>query len=118
MKSKFKIDGLIFIGRNHTEYMNMFNLKKKDLYGKILLDCAAGASSFTAHMNNNGHDITAVDILYNQESDILQKKCQKHLKILVEALSNVDNHFVRDFFRDLKDLRDQHMTACREFSKD
>lgn len=118
MKNKFKINGPIFIGRSHAEYMKMFNLKKKDLDKKILLDCAAGASSFTAHMNREGYKVTAVDILYDQEANILQKKCQKHMKILVDALSDVDNHFIWDFFRDLKDLQDQRMTACREFSKD
>ena len=38
----------------------MFNLDKKDIVNGKILDCAAGASSFTAEMSKKGYDITAL----------------------------------------------------------
>jgi len=118
MKSKFKIKGPIFIGRSWAEYMKMFDLDEEYLKDKPTLDCAAGASSFTAHMSRRGFDATAVDILYDRSFKFLQERCKKHLYILVDALSEMKNHFVWSFFTDLDDLRMHRMAACREFIED
>ena len=109
-----RIKGPIFIGRTWLEYLKMFDLSSEDLVGWKILDCAAGASSFTAEMSKRGFDVTAVDILYNEDPDVLCDKCRDHMKILVEGLGSVD-HFVWCFFKDLEDLKDQRNQACREF---
>lgn len=95
----------------------MFNLNSDDLVDGKFLDCAAGASSFTAEMSKRGYDIRAVDILYNEEPNVLCDKCNEHMEILVEGLGSVD-HFVWSFFRDLKDLKKQRIHACIEFIED
>ena len=109
-----RIKGPIFIGRTWLEYLKMFDLSSEELAGGKILDCAAGASSFTAEMSKRGFDVTAVDILYNEDPDVLCDKCRYHMKILVEGLGSVD-HFVWSFFKDLEDLKDQRNQACREF---
>ena len=65
------VEGPIFIGRTCTEYIKMFNLDLEDIAGEKILDCAAGASSFTAMMSKKGFDIKAVDIIYNETPDAL-----------------------------------------------
>jgi len=95
----------------------MFDLSSEELAGGKILDCAAGASSFTAEMSKRGFDVTAVDILYNEDPDVLCDKCRYHMKILVEGLGSVD-HFVWSFFKDLEDLKNQRNQACREFIDD
>jgi hypothetical protein len=112
-----KIKGPIFIGRSWAEYMKMFNLKVEELTIGSVLDCAAGASSFTAHMRNKGCDVTAVDILYNEDADILCNKCREHLEALVEGLKSFD-HFVWSYFQDLEDLQEERSRACNEFIED
>jgi len=112
-----RIKGPIFIGRTWFEYLKMFDLSSEELAGGKILDCAAGASSFTAEMSKRGFDVTAVDILYNEDPDVLCDKCRYHMKILVEGLGSVD-HFVWSFFNDLEDLKNQRNQACREFIDD
>ncbi|MBM4241845.1 MAG: class I SAM-dependent methyltransferase [Euryarchaeota archaeon] len=118
MKIKAKIKGPIFIGRSWAEYLKFFDLNEEFLKDRKVLDCAAGASSFTANMNSKGYDVTAVDILYERKVEFLREKCVKHLNILIQALYKIEGHFVWSFFKGLEDLRYNRMIACREFSQD
>ncbi|WP_414468783.1 class I SAM-dependent methyltransferase [Methanobacterium sp. ACI-7] len=118
MEHKFKIKGPIFIGRSYEEYLKMFNLDLQKLRDKKILDCAAGASSFTARMTENGYDAKAADILYDKEPSFLQNRCREHLTVLVEALADLEGHFVWDFFKDLDDLKQHRMNSCIEFYED
>jgi hypothetical protein len=111
------VKGPIFIGRTWAEYMKMFNLEDLDQCPGKILDCAAGASSFTAHMSGKGHDVVAVDILYNEEPEVLADKCRDHMEVLVEGLASVDS-FVWSFFKDIDELKEQRNFACREFIRD
>jgi hypothetical protein len=97
--------------------MKMFDLSSDELSGGKILDCAAGASSFTAEMNRRGFDVTAVDLLYNEDANVLCDRCREHMEILVEGLGSVD-HFIWSFFSDLQDLKLQRNQACIEFIHD
>jgi hypothetical protein len=112
------IEGPIFIGRCWLEYLKMFNLKEAYLTNLKILDCAAGASSFTAHLANQGFDIRAVDILYNLKPNELENICREHLKLLVRSLSKIKNHFDWNFFLNLNELQRHRQNACQEFSVD
>lgn len=112
------IKGPIFIGRGWLEYMKMFNLEKSSLENLKILDCAAGASSFTAHLANQGYDIRAVDILYDLKPNELENKCHEHLKLLVKSLSEIEFNFVWNFFSNISELQSYRQNACQEFSAD
>jgi hypothetical protein len=112
-----KVEGPIFIGRTWTEYLKMFDLSAEDLIKGKILDCAAGASSFTAEMSKKGYDVTALDIMYDKEADVLCNKYNEHMEILVEGLGNYD-HFVWKFFSDPEDLKDKRNSASKEFITD
>jgi ubiquinone/menaquinone biosynthesis C-methylase UbiE len=118
MDSKFQIEGPIFIGRSYEEYLKMFNLDLQDLKDKKILDCAAGASSFTAKMTGKGYDVKAVDILYGKDPFFLQKRCKDHLIALVSALSSLEGHFVWNFFESLDELKKIRLKACHQFFED
>ena len=79
MDSPFKIEGPIFIGRSWAEYLKMFDLDLEKLNNKKILDCAAGASSFTDFLSKNGIDASAVDLLYDKDPEFLKRRCQEHL---------------------------------------
>ena len=115
MDNKFKIQGPIFIGRSCAEYLKMFNLNLKDLKDENILDCAAGASSFTAKMTDNGYNVKAVDVLYDKDPSFLQKRCKNHLSALIEVLSELEGQFVWDFFKNLDELKKRRMEACHQF---
>ena len=112
-----KIEGPIFIGRTWSEYLKMFDLKRKDLVNGKILDCAAGASSFTAEMSKRGYDVKALDILYDEDPDVLTDKYRKHMEVLIEGLSSADS-FVWNFFSDREDLKEKRDDAFRQFIED
>ncbi|MBZ2166661.1 class I SAM-dependent methyltransferase [Methanobacterium spitsbergense] len=117
-KAHFRnLDSPIFIGRTWTEYIKMFNIDPENIAGEKILDCASGASSFTAMMSKKGFDIKAVDKIYNETPEALSAKCKEHLELLVEGLKSVD-HFVWGFFSDIEDLKKQRNIACRKFIDD
>jgi SAM-dependent methyltransferase len=118
MKFNASIEGPIFIGRSWAEYIKMFDLDISKLKNRKILDCAAGASSFTGFMNKNGYDVIAADVLYDKSPDFLQKKCKDHLQILVDALDKMQNQFEWDFFENLNDLKEHRLASCRDFGAD
>ena len=52
----------------------MFFLSEEELRGKKILDCPAGACSFTAISNKLGFDVTACDIAYYHSGEDLKIK--------------------------------------------
>lgn len=70
---KVPIKGPIFIGRSWEEYLKMFDLDLDKLQNKSILDCAAGASSFTQYLSELGFNSLAVDILYDKDESFLKK---------------------------------------------
>ena len=67
--AKLDLERIIFIGRTYEEYMDMFSLSKGELQGKKILDCPAGACSFTAIGNKSGLNVTACDIAYYHSAE-------------------------------------------------
>jgi hypothetical protein len=118
MGNNSKIKGPLFIGRSWQEYMKMFNLTTSILKKGKILDCASGASSFAAKMNQQGYYVTAMDVLYGKKPDYLEDKCINHLNILVEALNDMEDHFLWGYFKDLDDLKRQRTLVCHEFAED
>ena len=95
----------------------MFDLSIEDLVNGKILDCAAGASSFTAEMSKRGYEVMALDILYDEDPDVLCDKYQEHMKVLIEGLASVDS-FIWNFFPNIEDLKEKRDEACREFIED
>lgn len=61
---------MLISGRTLTEYRAMFDLQDEDLRGRVL-DCCAGASSFTAEAHEIGVEATAVDPCYRMPPEQL-----------------------------------------------
>lgn len=58
---KIDLNRIAFIGRTFHEYYHMLGLDHGLLRGRVL-DCPAGASSFTAECARQGYDVTACDV--------------------------------------------------------
>jgi hypothetical protein len=113
-----KIVGPIFTGRSWDEYLKMFKLEEEELKTLSFLDCAAGASTFTAYLANQGGMVRAVDILYDQDPLVLKSLCQEHLAALVKSLEPIKKEFEWSYFRDLDQLREHRSVSCQEFHQD
>lgn len=113
-----RVKGPIFIGRGWDEYVKMFDLDLCELKGVNILDCAAGASSFTAHMSDLGFDVKAVDLLYGEDHQVLRERSREHLNALIDSLTKADHIFVWSFFSSVEELREHRNLACKEFIED
>lgn len=114
-KEGLSLERIIFIGRTYEEYMDMFSLSLEDLQGKRILDCPAGACSFTAKGTEQNLDITSADIAYYHDNEELYEKGLEDIKHTANALKNAKEHFVWDYFNDLDSLlkhRKAALTAC------
>jgi len=115
MEKKFNIDKIVFVGRNYDEYMKMFELHLSYLKNKRILDCAAGASSFTTELFKKGYDAIATDVLYDVDPYALEKKCENELSKVMQALSGVEDMYVWDYFKNPDELRKHRMTTYQAF---
>lgn len=112
------VEGPIFIGRGWDEYVKMFNLNPDKLNGVNFLDCAAGASSFTARMSDLGFDVKAVDLLYSEDHQVLRERSGEHLDALVDSLNKNKDIFVWSFFSSIEELKEHRNLASKEFIND
>lgn len=113
------IKGKIWLlGRSYHEYLKMFALKEEQLSDIRILDCAAGASSFTPHMHKNGCDITAVDILYGRKAEDIKNQCEDDFQTLMDLHSGLENEVDWKFFKNPEDLVKQRVAVYKEFIDD
>lgn len=112
------IDGVAFIGRTFNEYCRMFDLTPADLAGKRVLDCPAGACSFTADLNGNGGNGTAADLLYGLEPDLLEEKCRRDMQRAMGAMTGVEELYNWDFYTNVEGLTQKRREAYTGFIAD
>lgn len=116
--TKLDLERIIFIGRTYEEYVNMFMLSVEDLKGKKILDCPAGACSFTAVGNRSGLDVTACDIAYFHSAEDLRRKGIQDIDHAMEHMQKAQKNFKWDYFKDIGGLRNHRLNALQECSKD
>ncbi len=118
MGKRFSIDKVVCSSRGYDEYLKMFDLYENDLESGRILDCAAGAASFTAELLEHGYDAVATDILYDTDPDILEKRCESDLSKIMGSSSKVQDMYIWDYFKDPNEQRERRTTNYRKFIKD
>lgn len=111
---KLDLERIVFIGRTFEEYLDMFLLSQEDLEGKKILDCPAGACSFTAVGNMFGLDITACDIAYYHAVGDLKNKGLQDIEHTMSHMEKAKNIFLWDYFDDVEDLRNHRLSALED----
>jgi hypothetical protein len=117
-EGKLELERIVFIGRTFEEYLQMFNLKAADLVGQRVLDCPAGACSFTAIANPLGGDVTAADIAYYYSTDELADKGIQDIAHAMSEMDKVQGNFVWDYFKSIADLTQARSKALNDHTKD
>lgn len=120
LSNKWDLDHIMFIGRVWDEYMRMFNLSKVELLGRRILDCPAGACSFTAVSNQMGMDVTACDIAYYNSIDDLGQKGLKDIEttMLNMEKTEIQKNFIWEYFQSIKELKRTRTKALNELILD
>ncbi|NRD80876.1 SAM-dependent methyltransferase [Bacillus sp. BRMEA1] len=116
--TKLDLERIVFIGRTFEEYLNMFSITQGELQGKKILDCPAGACSFTAVGNKSGLDVTACDIAYYHSGEDLKNKGLKDIEHTMEHMQKAQSNFKWDYFNDIEALRKHRLSALQDCTND
>lgn len=114
----FDIDRVAFIGRTFEEYMKLFDLNEDLLGAGPVLDCPAGASSFTAEAGRRGVQATACDILFDRPLDLLVGKGRKDVEYIYDKVEERSHLFTWDYYRDRDGLVSYRNRALELFAED
>lgn len=112
------IDRIAFFGRTYDEYRKIFDLSESDLGSGPVLDCPAGASSFTAEAHKKGLDVTACDILYNISADELLKRCRNDMQHVFERFDEAAHLYVWNYYKNKNDVMNLRAKAIEMFIDD
>lgn len=115
---KLDLSRVVFIGRTFDEYMRMFNLSEEDLRGRKILDCPAGAGSFTGIANQKGADVTAADIAYYHSFEQLVAKGFDDVEHAMVQMEKAQLNFVWDYFKSIEGLKQHRIQALTDGSND
>lgn len=103
--------------RSFAEYKAMFMLTDSDLRSR-LLDCPAGASSFTAQASTLGSPVTAVDPVYAMAPPALREMVKRESgRGSAHTAAGVDR-YRWDFYGDLQGYREMRERAADIFARD
>ena len=117
-RTKLELDRIIFIGRTFEEYLDMFALTEQFLQGKTILDCPAGACSFTAIGQTLGLNVTACDIAYDHPEDDLNQKGTNDIDHAMHHMAKAKNNYHWDYFGDIDTLKQYRLSALHHCTKD
>ena len=116
--TKLDLERIIFIGRTFEEYLDMFSLSVEALKGKKILDCPAGACSFTAVSNKLGLDVTACDIAYYYSGKDLKNKGLQDIEHAMDNMEKAKSNYIWDYFEDVEGLRKHRLSALEDCTED
>jgi hypothetical protein len=106
-------EGFLAIGRTFAEYRRLFDLGVEDLAGRELLDCAGGASAFTATASELADRAVAVDPLFGPPAEALELRLHEAVEATREQLHEKRESFVWEFYGDVE-TRVRYLRAAAE----
>jgi len=98
--------------------MAMFNLTEDEIRQSKLLDCPAGACSFTAYAHRIGGDATAADIAYAFGAEELRAKGLQDLTHAMQQVAAARDSFVWRYFDSVASLEASRRRALEENTAD
>ncbi|MBT2696575.1 SAM-dependent methyltransferase [Bacillus sp. ISL-40] len=115
---KLGLERIVFIGRTFEEYLDMFSLSEEELKGKKILDCPAGACSFTAVGNKSDLDVTACDIAYYHSGEDLKNKGLQDIEHAMKHMEKAHSNYKWDYFKNIEGLRNNRLKALHDCVND
>ncbi|CAG9611874.1 hypothetical protein BACCIP111899_01046 [Bacillus rhizoplanae] len=115
---KLNIERVVFIGRTFDEYCDMFQLRDEDIQNEKILDCPAGACSFTAVANAKGGDVTSCDIVYQFGQKDLYEKGLQDVTHTMEHMEKAKDNYIWNYFSSGEDLKKHRLEALQVCAAD
>src|SRR6266480_3092406 len=92
MKQGLVLDRVVLLGRTLDEYRRYFALEVEKLRGNVILDVAAGVSSFCAEANRLGFNVTALDSIYDLSGEEIRRRCEPDLDQVTQASGHLKTY--------------------------
>ncbi|XOQ14358.1 MAG: S-adenosylmethionine (SAM)-dependent methyltransferase [Shouchella clausii] len=106
-----ELDRVVFIGRTFAEYVAMFDLDIAKLQGRRILDCPAGACSFTKEAADLGIDATASDMAYQFSPATIRQKGLSDLGHTIDKIKQAKKDYIWTNVADVPALAAQRKRA-------
>ncbi len=116
--SQMDLPAVSFFGRTLGEYARFFALDLARLHRRVVLDVAAGPSSFTAEASRRGIDAVAVDPLYDSETATLTGKIRQDYSRMFAQIRAKPHLFHLKSFRSLAAAETDRKAAAQWFMAD
>jgi hypothetical protein len=110
--------GVAMTCRSFTEYEKMFVLEKEDLEQGVILDIAAGASSFTATVKSKGIKAHAVDPLYQKSITEMAEHGRNEIAISTEKLAKLTESMDWSYYGNIERHRENRLSSLDVFMED
>ncbi|MCA9392883.1 MAG: SAM-dependent methyltransferase [Candidatus Omnitrophica bacterium] len=113
----FELSKIVSWGRQHDEYVRMFDLSAADLKLNIL-SCADGPSGFNRKQHQDGHAVVSIDPLYRHSAEEIREHVLAAKEEVLAQLQNNRDVFVWKRFRTPQELVDARIAAMETFVAD
>jgi len=104
-------------GRTYEEYINMFNLSKKDL-DKVILGCGDGPANFNSVMKQKGKKVTSIDPIYAFSAKEIESRIEATYQTVMYQTKQNKDKFVWTKIKDVEELGQVRMSAMKAFLAD
>lgn len=112
-----RLEQVVPWGRSLAEYIDMFDLSRADLQGKIL-DCAGGPASFNAELTEQGCEVISCDPIYQFSAEEIAGRIEATYPVILQGVEANQQQFVWKMYESPEDLCQVRMTAMRQFLAD
>jgi len=110
--------GVAMTCRSYEEYVKMFDLTEKDLSGGMVLDVAAGGSSFMAEARERGCQSIAVDPRYDAGVQHWISEAAREIETSTAKLAKIADSFDWSYYGTLAKHRAGREASLERFAKD
>jgi ubiquinone/menaquinone biosynthesis C-methylase UbiE len=110
--------GVAMTCRSFTEYEKMFVLEKEILDQGVILDIAAGASSFTATVKSKGLQAYAADPLYRKSIAEMAEYGRNEITISTDKLAKLTETFDWSYYGNIERHRENRLSSLDVFMED
>lgn len=117
-KQGYEQIGVAMTCRSYDEYIRMFDLKEADLTSGMVLDVAAGGSSFTAEAALRGCSAIAVDPRYGSGVQEWIREAAQEIETSTAKLAKIADSFDWSYYGSLEKHREGREASLQKFAAD
>jgi SAM-dependent methyltransferase len=114
----YEQEGVAMTCRSFTEYEKMFVLDQEILEQAVILDIAAGASSFTAAVKSKGIKAYAVDPLYRKSIAEMAEHGRNEIRLSTEKLAKLTETYDWSYYGNIERHRENRLSSLEIFMED